>query len=304
MAKPNQIPPLNAIKAFDAAGRHLNFRAAAAEINVTQGAVAQQVRALEAHLGLRLFERHHRGLAFTGPGRAYHEQVARAFVLLQDATANLRPEPTKVTISVTPTFASKWLIPNLPSFTADHPDIDLRILATESVLSFHSDGVDLAVRQAVPPFGAGLDAKLIFHQDIVALCAPELAAGANLPLAPEAIREMTLLHDTHNLWPAFLKHVAGIELDPAPRGLRFSQTSLSIDAALAGQGIALASRFLVAREIAAGRLVQPIAGVMRAESDFYLLAQRTPNRRQAVRAAIDWFASRATGRALGAARSE
>jgi LysR family glycine cleavage system transcriptional activator len=150
-----QLPPLNALRAFDAAGRHLNFRAAADEMGVTQGAVAQQLHLLEAHLGVPLFDRLPKGLAFTSPGRGYHTKVAAAFTDLRSATDILRPEPGKVLVSVTPTFAAKWLIPILPEFSAAHPEIDLRILATEKVSSFYGDGIDLAVRQAQLPFWGG-----------------------------------------------------------------------------------------------------------------------------------------------------
>jgi len=139
------LPPLNALRAFEAAGRHLNFRAAADELAVTQGAIAQHVRGLDKALGVRLFERHARGVAFTSPGHAYHQEVGAAFRALREATAILQPESSKVTISVTPTFASRWLIPNLAGFTASHPHIDLRVLSTERTLSFQHDGIDLAV---------------------------------------------------------------------------------------------------------------------------------------------------------------
>lgn len=158
LASATGLPPLNGLRAFEAAGRTLNFRAAAEKLGVTQGAVAQQVRGLEDRLGIRLFERHSKGLAFTAEGRGYHGQVALAFSILRDATAALQAEPSRVVISVTPSFASKWLIPNLPDFTERHPAIDLRVLATEAMSRFRTDGVDLAVRQGVPPFGASLEA--------------------------------------------------------------------------------------------------------------------------------------------------
>ena len=163
------LPPLNSLRAFDAAGRRLSFRAAADELGVTQGAVAQHVRQLEAHLDVTLFERVPKGLAFTSPGRSYHARIAEAFAELRAATVALRPEQDKVVISVTPTFAAKWLIPNLPDFAEIHPDIDLRIMATEKVSSFHSDGIDLAVRQGTPPFGASLHATRLFKQEVIAV---------------------------------------------------------------------------------------------------------------------------------------
>src|SRR5690554_528812 len=166
------IPPLNGLRAFDVAGRHLNFRSAADEMGVTQGAVAQQVRQLEARLGIPLFERQPKGLAFTPAGRSYHGRIAIAFEELRAATASLRPEPGRVLVSVTPTFAAKWLIPNLPEFSAAHPQIDLQILATEKVSSFHGDGIDVAIRQGKPPFGAVLDVVRLFRQEIIAVAAP------------------------------------------------------------------------------------------------------------------------------------
>mgnify|MGYP000028253959 CR=1 FL=1 len=276
------LPPLNALRAFEAAGRHLNFRVAADALGVTQGAVAQHVRGLEAQLGLRLFERTPRGLSFTAAGRSYHTQVAAAFDLLVDATATLRPEPSKVTISATPTFASKWLLPHLPEFTAAHPDIDLRILATEGLSSFRTDGIDLAIRQGVPPFGASLDAQLLFPHEVIAVAAPNLVQNGDLTGHVQ-------LHDTHDLWPQFYRDVIG---EPAPQQgkvLRVNQTSLGIEAALAGQGVALASRFLVARDLESGRLVQAVPGALRATRDFYLLARLPAHRSPAVEVALRWL---------------
>lgn len=253
---------------------------------MTQSAVAQQIRGLEEGLGFGLFERRHRGLAFTGTGRAYHAQVERAFGILHDATAALRPGASGVTISVTPSFAAKWLIPHLPDFTAAHPDIDLRILATDSVMSFHADGIDLAVRQGNPPFGASLAAELLFAQEIVAVCAPSLLPD---PAAADVLDGMVLLHDTHDLWPVFLKEVVGRNARQNGKELRFNQTSLSIDAALAGQGVALASRFLVTGDLQLGRLVQPVAGSIRGDRDFYLLGPRPAQRPAPVEAVWHWL---------------
>lgn len=285
------LPPLNALRAFDVAGRHLNFRAAADEMGLTQGAVAQQVRLLEAHLALKLFERLPKGLAFTTVGRGYHARVATAFADLQDATQVLRPESDKVLISVTPSFAAKWLIPNLPAFSAQHPDIDLRILATEKVSSFHGDGIDLAVRQARPPFGATLDAVCLFRQDIIAVAAPQLLQGLNLPVDGVALSRLPKLHDAHDLWAAFLQNMQAN--DNSGRGLRLSQTALAIDAALSGQGVALVAKFLVSRELASGSLVQVTPETMDGKQDFYLLAERNTKRSVAVNTVRHWLLSMA-----------
>ncbi|WP_373237583.1 LysR substrate-binding domain-containing protein [Cohaesibacter celericrescens] len=287
----SQLPPLNGLRAFEMAGRSLNFRAAADELGVTQGAVAQQVRQLEAHLGLQLFERLPKGLAFTSPGRTYHVNVAAAFEALRDATDHLMPDSGKVLVSVTPTFAAKWLIPNLPDFSAKHPEIDLSILATEKVSSFHGDAIDLAVRQGEPPFGASLDAHLLFRQEVVAVAAPSLVEGEIIPVSADAMSCLPKLHDTHDLWPEFLR-LNNIE-DKGGHGLRLSQTSLAVDAALLGQGVALVSRFLVTAEIAAKRLIQITPDTMSGRQDFYLLAKRKSRHNPAVDAAITWFLAQA-----------
>ncbi|AUQ73109.1 LysR substrate-binding domain-containing protein [Phaeobacter piscinae] len=285
-----ELPPLNSLRAFDAAGRRLSFRAAADELGVTQGAVAQQVRQLEAHLGVVLFERVPKGLAFTSVGRSFHNRVADVFADLRSATAELKPEPNKVLISVTPTFAAKWLIPNLPDFTAAHPNIDLRILATEKISSFQSDGIDLAVRQGSPPFGASLDVTLLFKQTLTAVAAPAIVRDAPHPLAPDTLSKLPKIHDAHDLWPGYLAHLH--VQDQSPRSLRLSQTSLAVDAAIAGQGVALVSRFMVADDLEAGRLTE-VGEVWEAGgNDFYVLMPRIVKRNRSVVEVLTWIKAR------------
>ncbi|KUP94680.1 LysR family transcriptional regulator [Tritonibacter horizontis] len=206
----NELPPLNSLRAFDAAGRRLSFRAAADELGVTQGAVAQQVRQLEAHLGFPLFERVPKGLVLTSVGRSFHNRIADVFADLRSSVAELKPEPNKVLISVTPTFAAKWLIPNLPDFTATHPNIDLRIMATEKLSSFHSDGIDLAVRQGSPPFGASLDVTLLFKQTLIAVASPKFAAKGGDPIDLDALAKLPKIHDAHDLWPGYLAYLGAL----------------------------------------------------------------------------------------------
>ncbi len=158
-----QLPPLNALRAFEVSGRRLNFRAAAEELGITQGAVAQQVRGLEGQLGLMLFQRLPRGLALTAQGAAYLADVTRAFDTLGEATGRLLARPETVTISVTPTVAAKLLIPRLAELYTALPDIDLRTVATEALADFDRDQVDIAVRLTRQPFPATLQAELLFR---------------------------------------------------------------------------------------------------------------------------------------------
>jgi len=287
------LPSLNSLRAFDVAGRRLSFRAAADELGVTQGAVAQHVRQLEADLGVVLFDRVPKGLALTSIGRSYHDRVARAFSDLRSATAQIKPEPGKVTISVTPTFASKWLIPNLPDFSDKHPDIDLRILATEKVSSFHSDGIDLAIRQGNPPFGAALNATLLFAQDVIAVSAPTLVEHAAVPVDATTLAQLPKIHDTHDLWPRVLADLDVV--DQSKRGLRLSQTALAVDAAVSGQGVALVSRFLVSADIAAANLLDLGLDFQVDSQDFYLLTLRKRAPNPAIETVVEWLTSQASG---------
>ncbi|HBQ91161.1 LysR substrate-binding domain-containing protein [Alcaligenes aquatilis] len=281
MKSRRSLPPLNALRAFEVSGRRLSFRAAADELGVTQGAVAQQVRALEEHLGLALFQRHPRGLQLTLPGAAYLAEVTRAFDTLADATGRLLVRPDMVTISVTPTVAAKLLIPRLGDLQAALPDVELRTVATEALSDFERDQVDIAVRLTRPPFAADLEAQLLFRQDVVAVASPRLVGNMTLPLSLEQLRVLPLLHDAQGHWATFLK--AGGKLP----GAVFNQTTLALDAAMAGQGVALACKAFVATDLAAGRLVQVAqAGIL--GPDFYLVRRRSAPVRQSAQAVWDW----------------
>ena len=158
------LPPLNALRAFEAAGRKLSFRAAADELFVTQGAVAQQVRILEEHIGFPLFQRLPRGVALTSQGCVYFAEITRAFDIINKATSQLLKEPEVVTISVTPAFATKLLLPRLSALTTAVPGVDLRTVATESIADFDRDQVDIAVRLTHPLFPTSFETQLLFKQ--------------------------------------------------------------------------------------------------------------------------------------------
>lgn len=284
-----KLPPLNGLRVFEVVTRHLNFRLAAEELGVTQGAVAQQIRGLEAELGLKLFERRPRALVLTEAGRSYVANIRRAFELIAEATETLKPEPKHLTISVTPTFASRWLIPRLPDFTAAHPDIDLRILATDRLSSFQTDAVDIAVRYGRPPFGPGLNTELLFEQVIVAVASPLLIEKLGPPDEADNLARYALLHDAHNFWPQFLEKTYPNGAVAFAKNIRFNQTSLAIDAAIAGQGLALASLFFVQEDIASSRLMRPFTTELRVGADFYLVSPRKPRHPNPLAAVQSWL---------------
>ncbi len=288
--RPSRLPPLNALRAFEVSARHLNFRAAADEIGVTQGAVAQQVRHLEDVLGLKLFERLPRGLALTHDGAAYFSDVQRALHAIADATDKLVKRRAALTISTTPSFASKWLIPRLAQFTDAHPDYDVRVIADPQIATFRHDGVDLAIRYGKPPFGKHLATHALFPLDVCAVCSPALLAA---PASPRALASHVLLHDAHDLWPEFLAAMPEpVDLDPH-KGLRFNQTSLAIDAAVAGQGIALATDPLVERDIAAGRLCKPFDFAFPLSMGFYLVYPAERRDDDAIVVMREWMTAQA-----------
>ena len=280
------LPPLNSIRAFEASARHLNFRLAAAELGVTQGAVAQHVRGLEARLGQALFERLPRGLRLTEAGRRFHSPLRRAFRLIEEAVDDLSGH-RQITISVTPSFASKWLVPRLNDFIRKNPEIAVQVDARERLADFRTDGVDIAVRQSRGPIGDGFNAKPLFSNEFIPVCNPSLGDQISVP---NDLMRFTLLTDSHGLWPLFLERV---EVAGRARTMSFSQTSLAIDAAVSGQGVALANAALVASELASGELVQPLNETLFDDLVFFVVAPLKPRQPELVSLMRDWLLSQA-----------
>ena len=287
----SRMPPLATLRAFDAAARHLNLRLAAEELNVTHGAVAQQVRALEASLGVALFEREPRGLALTAAGRAFHPQIRRAFALIAGAMAAIEPtqerERRGVTVTVTPSFAARWLIPRLGKFSVIAPDVEVRVLASESTERLGGHGLpDLAVRLSAPPFERSLDARRLLADDLFPVCSPSIARTLS---SLDDLAGATLLHDAHDAWPLWLE-LANASTPPTV-GRRFNQTALALAAALDGQGVALAPSALVAEDLASQRLAAPFGTALRVASEraFYLLTPRLSRMRAEVSSFRSWL---------------
>lgn len=286
-------PNLNALRVFDAAARNLNFRLAAEDLNVTQGAVAQQVRRLETELGVRLFHRKARGLALTEIGRSYHGPVRRALSIIDDATAKIRPATLKartrrLTLSVTPSFAAKWLVPRLGHFAQVHPEIDLRTMASEGIADFRSDGVDLAIRQGRPPFADGFEADLLAPLDLRAVCSPAYAATSISTGRIEDFAAQPLIQDGHNLWDALFES-AGIAAQG--RLMHFNQTALAMDAAMNGQGVALAPRLLVEGDLARGTLVELWRDRRSDQGGYYIVCPKQSKPSVERKAVTDWIMS-------------
>lgn len=268
-------PPLNALRMFDAAARHGSFRLAAEEVNLTQGAVAQQVRKLEEQLGLLLFSRLPRGVALTEAGALYHGEIRRALEIIDQATEALHPETDTVVLSVPPSLASKWIVPRLVQFAADHPEIALDLRASERLTDFSRDKVDIAIRQGRMTGEKGLVTTPLAPLDLCAVASPILVEGGRFD-GLDDFSGQRLIEDGHRHWTALFAKANG----PQPLiALSFNQTALAIDAALAGQGIALSPRLLVRDALAAGQL-RDLWQVTTPDEGYYLLY---PDRRHPAR---------------------
>lgn len=285
-----RTPPLNTLHLFDAAARHLNFRLAAKEMNLTQGAVAQQVRRLEKDLGIKLFHRRARGLALTEAGSEYSGPVRRAIAIIEEATQKLGQDKARIRLSVPPSFASKWLVPRLKSFTHNHPNIEVQTLASESLADFRSDEVDLAVRLARPPFDAGVSAVLLYPLELCAVCSADQAADIAPVQSVKDFIGQNLIHDGHDHWDRLLGDIGAYTTS---RLIKFNHSALAIDAAVAGQGIALVPSLLVEAEIQQGKLVQIWAEQPSKEWGYYIVSPRLNNQNFAIQEMIDWLLSEA-----------
>ncbi|MEP3245341.1 MAG: LysR substrate-binding domain-containing protein [Sneathiella sp.] len=243
---------LNSLRMFDAAARHLNFRLASEELHLTQGAIAQQIRKLEADLGEPLFVRQARGLALTEKGRSFSQSIAEALSIIDTATQDVSPETTSITVSVPPSFASKWLVPRLYKFAAIHPDIEVIIDSREALANFKNDGVDIAIRRGIPPF-EGLDFQLLSPMNLCAVCSPDYYSKMAPVNKVTDLCQHRLIHGGHNYWATIFDE-AGVSMPQ--NTLRFNQAALAMDAAASGEGIALVPELLILRDIQRKVLVE------------------------------------------------
>lgn len=285
-----RLPPLNALRAFEAAARHLSFTKAAEELHVTQAAVSHQIKALEEWLGLPLFRRMNRALALTEAGQSYLPPVREAMDTLSQATDGLlRNDRTgALTISTMPSFASKWLVPRLTRFQKRFPDLDVRVQSTSQMVDFTRHDVDLAIR-----FGNGdwpdLRVERLLTEDIFPVGHPSLLCGDCPLTCPEDLRHHTLLHDDYRISWAVWCRAAGIEGLDVERGPRFDDSSFTLQAAINGHGIALARGALVADDIANGRLVRLFDVRLPGSVAYYVVAPPHYFSRPKVKAFRDWL---------------
>lgn len=270
-----KLPPLASLRAFEAAARHRSFKLAAGELGVTPTAISHQVNALEAHLGMPLFERRVRQVVLTPAADILYPVLRVGFDDFAAAVARLgtaRRRPV-VTISATTAFTAKWLLPRVGRFQAEHPDIDLQLHASDDTVDLGAAQIDLAIRYGHGPY-PGLRSEVVLADRFAPVASPALGLRA-----PEDLRRVPLIHfewrradDANPTWESWFKATGLPVVEPASH-LRYSQESHAIQAAVAGQGAALLSLVLIDEEIKAGQLVQPFGPVL--DSFSYQLVETT-----------------------------
>lgn len=285
----NRLPPLNALRAFDASARQLSFTRAAEELFVTQAAISHQIKALEEHLGLKLFMRKNRSLLLTEEGQSYYLDIKDIFNSLHDATEKLLARGAKgsITVSLQPSFAIQWLVPRLQAFNLLHADIDVRIKAVDQPDNSITEDVDIAIY-----YGRGrwpnLHADQLHTEYLIPVCSPLLLNGKKPLNTVNDLTLHTLLHDTSRRdWKRWFKqvNVKGINVNHGPI---FSHSTMVLQAAIHGQGIALANSVLAKPDIDSGRLICPFNDVLVSKNSFYIVCRENQLEIGKIAAFRDW----------------
>jgi LysR family glycine cleavage system transcriptional activator len=291
---PRRLPALNALKAFEAAARYESFTRAAEELCVTQGAVSHQVKALEAELGLKLFSRERQRLIITDAGRAYLNVVRDAFDRIANGTERLlqRQNAGALTVSTSPNFAAKWLVHRLSRFAEAHPNVDLRISASLHHVDFAREDIDLAIRHGDGQL-PGLHVTRLCPEELFPVCSPKLLDG-NQPLRrPADLGRHTLLHvNDRQDWSRWLQ-AANVDSVDASRGPVLNQASMAIDAAVDGQGVALARSALAAWDLLGGRLVRPFSLALPAPFSYWIVCPKATANLPKVAVFTEWLLTEA-----------
>jgi len=293
------MPPLNALRAFEAAARHLSLSRAAQELHVTAGALSHQIRGLEDLLGQKLFERRVRAIALTPAGKLLYPGLQTGFARIQEAVAGLGAvgDQRVLVVSTAPGFTAKWLAPRLYRFAAAQPDIDVRVSSSFGYANFTTDGVDVALRNLLrdaAPDPALVVEKLV-ELSLVPVCSPRLSAAHGPFAGPAALARLPLIHDDtlagHPEVPTWADwfRAAGVEGIDVSRGLRFNSTDHALDAAGEGAGVLLAHDLLAYDELRTGRLVIPVARPMSTGRAYNFVCPKSRSERPQVQAFRAWI---------------
>jgi LysR family transcriptional regulator, glycine cleavage system transcriptional activator len=296
MYKP--MPPLNALRAFETAARHLSLTKAAQELHVTPGALSHQIRGLEELLGLKLFERRVRSIALTPAGRLLYPGLQTGFIHIRDAVTGLSnaSQERVLVVSTSPGFTSKWLALRLYRFTSVYPEIDVRVSSSISNANFTTDGVDVAIRNL--PIDAAANSALVIEKlievSLVPVCSPKLLEMHGPLERPEALKGVPLIHDDtladgaeKSTWADWFK-AAGVDGVDVSRGLRFNGADHALDAAGEGAGVLLARDVLAYDDLRTGRLVIAVEFALRSGGAYHFVCPKSRREHPHVQAFRTW----------------
>ena len=289
-----RLPPLNALKAFESAARSESFTRAAEELCVTQAAVSQQVKALEATLGIKLFNRERQRLVITSAGREYLAVIRDALDRIAVGTERVvqRQSSGKLTVSTSPDFAAKWLVYRLGRFAEAYPGIELRVFATMQHVDFVREEIDLAVRHGDGTW-VGLDAARLCSERLFPVCSPKLVSGRNRLVKPSDIIRFPILHlEDSKEWSRWFD-AAGVTDADVSHGPVLNRASMLIDAAVDGQGVALARTTLAAWDLINGRLVRPFAVSVRVSNAYWIVCPKATTTLPKIVTVRDWLLAEA-----------
>ncbi|WP_298234788.1 transcriptional regulator GcvA [uncultured Azohydromonas sp.] len=277
----DRLPPLNAVRAFEAAARHMSITLAAEELHVTPGAVSRQIKTLEDTLGVQLFTRGHREISLTRQGQDYHRAATRAIEVLREATRKLqrRRQRKQLKIRAYTTFAMRWLIPRLSGFHAAHPDIEVLLKASLEPVDFRKENIDGAIRLGDGHWPGSQTYRLVDNV-LVPVASPALLKSGPRLKRPADLAHHALLHSIARPddWGYWLEAAGAGEQVDARAGMTYESSAMSYAAAVEGQGVAIAQRFLVEKDLQEGRLVMPFKKVVdMGDYTYYLL---TPAHRE------------------------
>ncbi|GJL81388.1 MAG: transcriptional regulator GcvA [marine bacterium B5-7] len=299
----DRLPPLNSLKAFEAAARHMSFQKAAAELNVTPAALSYQIRQLEDLLGIKLFKRLNRAVELSREGALIEPGIREGFERLSQAMRRLKRSRAGnvLTISAGPALTAKWLVPRLYRFIARHPEIDARISATMQLADLVHDDVDIAFRFGRGQYDACRSVKL-FDEYVTPLCAPALLDKSPGLQHPSDLASYTLIHDDTHIglfdladWPTWLKAAGVDNPDGTREGLHFNIADDALNVAVAGAGVVLGRTALAQSDIDAGRLVAPFDLKIKAEFSFYAVCLESRADEPFIAAFRNWLLEEAAG---------
>jgi LysR family glycine cleavage system transcriptional activator len=294
-----RLPPLNALRAFEAAARHLNFSRAADELAVTPGAVSQQIQNLEDYVGAALFKRTPKGLLLTDAAQTALPALREAFDRLAEAASLLTAavDGRRLTVTVAPSFAAKWLVPRLGRFEEKHPQVDVWLSAGMEVVDFASGEIDVAIRYGTGRY-PGLEVVKLMSETVIPVMSPGLLETHPLT-SPADLANQILLHDgspdADDSCPDWAMWLAarGIKGVDGTRGPRFNQSSLVIEAAVGGRGVALAKRALAQADLDAGRLIAPLQIETDVDFAYFVVHPKAKGRLPQVKAFVSWITAEA-----------